>query len=91
MATHAERAAQRMRRQKLTAGVVSVFVNTNRFNEHDRQYGGSASVSLSVATADTARLLRAATHLVRKLWRDGRRRASRAASLYRRIANSEWR
>ena len=73
VATHVERAAQRMRRQKLTAGVVSVFVNTNRFNEHDRQYGGSASVSLSVATADTARLLRAAMHLVRKLWREGYR------------------
>ena len=71
--THVERAAQRMRRQKLTAGVVSVFVNTNRFNEHDRQYGGSSSVSLKVATADTARLLRAALHLTRKLWREGYR------------------
>lgn len=73
VATHAERAAQRMRRQKLTAGVVSVFVNTNRFNLRDRQYGGSASVSLPVATADTPRLLRAALHLTRKLWREGYR------------------
>ncbi len=71
--THVELAAQRIRRQKLAAGVVSVFVNTNRFNERDRQYSGSASISLSVATADTARLLRAAMHLVRKLWREGYR------------------
>lgn len=71
VATHVERAAQRMRRQQLAAGAVSVFVNTNRFNERDRQYSGTASVSLPVATADTARLLHAALQLTRKLWRDG--------------------
>lgn len=73
VAVHTERAAQRMRRQKLAAGVVSVFVNTNRFNQRDRQYGGSASLHLPVATADTARLLRATLHLTRKLWREGYR------------------
>jgi hypothetical protein len=44
-----------MRRQTLTAGVVSVFFNTNRFNQRDRQ------------TADTARLLRPVLRLTRKL------------------------
>ena len=73
VATHIERAAQRMRLQKLSAGAVSVFVHTNPFNERDPQYSATATVPLSVATADTARLLSAALHLTRKLWRDGYR------------------
>jgi DNA polymerase V len=70
---HIERAAQRMRLQKLPAGAVSVFVHTNPFDECDPQYSATATVPLSVATADTARLLSAALHLTRKLWRDGYR------------------
>ena len=73
VSSHVERAAEKMRRQNLAAGVLTVFVMTNPFKPMERQYSASHAVHLPVATADTSRLLRAACHAVGKLWRDGYR------------------
>jgi DNA polymerase V len=71
VATFTERAAVKLRRQSLNAGRLAVFIQTNPFKPGEPQYGNGQAVALPVATADTARLLRAAMWLTGKLWRPG--------------------
>lgn len=73
VALHIARAAEKLRRQNLTAGVVMVFVTTNRFRPDEPQYASSKSIGLPVATADTTRLASAARLATDRLWRDGYR------------------
>ena len=68
---HTERAAEKLRRQRLCAAAVTVFVMTNPFNRRDDQYSASMPVRLSVPTADTAVLLRAALHCLTLIWQPG--------------------
>lgn len=67
------RAAAKMRRQGLATAHISVFVETNPFRERDPQYRASRGVTLPVATADTARLIKAAQTALAAIWRDGYR------------------
>ena len=73
VSSHVERAAEKLRRQKLAASVLTVFVMTNPFKPLEPQHSASHAVRLPVATADTARLLRAARYGVGKVWRDSYR------------------
>lgn len=56
VATYASRAAEKLRRDELTAGTLTVFVMTNRFKDQP-QYYNSTAINLPVATSDTAELL----------------------------------
>lgn len=71
VSSHVERAAEKLRRQKLATSLLTVFVMTNPFKPLEPQHSASHAVRLPVATADTARLLRAAKYGVGKVWRDG--------------------
>lgn len=71
VSSHVARAAEKLRRQDLVAGVVMVFVTTNPFLPQDRQYVASRSIGLPVATADTRTLVKAAMLGVTRLLRDG--------------------
>lgn len=73
VAAFTERAAAKLRRQNLNANRVGVFVMTNPFKPKEPQYSNGFSVALPVATADTARLLRAAKWLTGKLYLGGYR------------------
>lgn len=73
VASHIARAAEKLRRQNLAAGVVMVFVMTNRFRPDELQYSASKSIGLAVATSDTTQLARAARLATDQLWRDGYR------------------
>ena len=73
VAAHATRAAERLRRQGLAAGRLTVFVETNRFREGDRQYSREQAIRLPVATADTGRLITAAHAALSVIWREGHR------------------
>jgi DNA polymerase V len=71
MATHASRLGEKLRREGLATNHVTVFFHTS---EHDRdrpQRSTSTVVTLPEATNDTMALVKAATHGVRKTWRDG--------------------
>lgn len=70
---HVERAAEKMRRQGLATTLLRVFVMTNPFKPNEPQYNNSHAVKLPVASADTALLLRAASHCFRHIWKDGYR------------------
>ena len=73
VATHASRLGEKLRREGLATNHVTVFFHTS---EHDRdrpQRSVSTVVTLPEATSDTLALIKAATHGVRKTWRDGYR------------------
>ncbi len=71
VATHTARAAEKMRRQGLVTASLIVFAHTNRHRPDQPQYGGTRPVQLTVATADTGRLTRAAMFGLDCIWRDG--------------------
>jgi DNA polymerase V len=69
VATFTARAAQKLRREKLAAQRLTVFIITSRFK--DGHYSNQASASLSVATNLTQELLIYALALTEKLHRKG--------------------
>jgi len=69
--TFTARAAEKLRRDGLAAGAVLVFVETGPGGRRERTRHDSATVALPVATADTGRLLPAATTALRALFRPG--------------------
>jgi len=71
VATHTARAAEKMRRQGLATASLIVFCHTNRHRPDQPQYGGTRPVQLTVATADTGRLTKAAMFGLDCIWRDG--------------------
>lgn len=73
VASHVERAAEKLRRQSLVVKRMVVFAETNPFKPSEPQYGGHHAVTLPVATADTSLLLRAASYCVGQLYRAGYR------------------
>src|ERR1700689_4367499 len=50
-----------MRRQNLATASIAVWIQTNSFKPGERQYSASKAVRLPVATADTGKLIAAAT------------------------------
>jgi DNA polymerase V len=68
IATYLSRAAEKLRRQRQRAGAITVFVRSNPFNGTSF-YSNSATVSLPLASNDTAVLLKAALPLVALLFR----------------------
>ena len=73
VASYTCRAAEKLRRQNLAAGVITVFVMTNLFSDKQRRYFNSETVDLPVATSDTSELLNYALAAVRKIYRKGYR------------------
>ena len=73
ISAHIARAAEKLRRQKLVAGMVMVFVTTNPFRPQDRQYQASKTIGLPFASADTITLTRAALIAARSVFREGYR------------------
>ena len=71
VATYGARAAAKVRRDGLTAGVVTVFITTNRFQPDEPQYANSAVVQLPQPANDTLTLVHAALRAVEWLYRPG--------------------
>jgi DNA polymerase V len=69
IATHLSRAAEKLRLYHLTANVLQVFALTSRFR--DNYYSNGVTVSLPVATQDTAELLFYALHGAETIFRPG--------------------
>jgi DNA polymerase V len=57
----ASRAAAKLRRQGVATAHLSVFLQTNPFRKPDAQYMPTRGVILAVATADTGKLITAAS------------------------------
>src|SRR5262249_56826466 len=72
VATYMTRAAEKLRRHDVGAGVLTVFLMTNRFTD-EPQYSNSVTMPLPVATQDTAELIRYALRGVEEIYREGYR------------------
>lgn len=73
VATYVTRAAEKLRRYRLAANALSVFVQTNRFREQDAQYSNSAGFTLPCPSSDTSELISLATRGIRRIFREGYR------------------
>jgi DNA polymerase V len=71
VATFVSRASEKLRRQNLAAGTVMVSIHTNPFRPAERQYNGSYVVRMSVASADTSKLIKAAFYALAAIYRPG--------------------
>jgi DNA polymerase V len=69
VATHATRAAEKLRLHHRVAGALSVFVATSRFR--GTPYANLATFPLDPPTDDTARLIHAALATLRPIFREG--------------------
>lgn len=70
VAVYVTRAAERLRRSRLAAGVVTVFVSTNRFS-NEPQYSNTVTFELAQATDTTGELLEWALKGVERMFRPG--------------------
>jgi DNA polymerase V len=70
VAVYMTRAAERLRKHGLAAGVVTIFINTNRFGEGP-QYANSATYELAFPTDVTDELLEWSLRGLEKIFRDG--------------------
>ncbi len=70
VSTYAERSAEKLRRQKGLASLVTVFIMTNRFKDTP-QYADSLSCELPEASCCTPVIIRCALALLRRLYREG--------------------
>ncbi len=71
VASFAASCANKLRGQHSAAGLVTVFVMSNRFRDDLPQYANSASVPLLVPTSDTIEITQAALCALASIWREG--------------------
>lgn len=101
--TYVSRAAERLRKQQLLAGALTVFAHTNPFANRP-QYSRTFTIPLPVATDDTRTLARYTAAAIAKIYRPGfhfnkagamlselRPRSARQATLFASVADQERR
>ena len=72
VATYTSRAAEKLRREQLLAGRLTVFLSTNRFRD-EPQYDNAITLILPVSSNDTAELLTHALRGIDRIFKDGYR------------------
>lgn len=76
------RASERLRVQKLTAGVIQVFIQTSSFRKQDKQYSRAITVPLVSPTSDTMKLLDSALMGLQEIYKNGFRYAKAGVMLH---------
>lgn len=70
VSAYVSRAAEKLRYERSLAGMVTVFIMTDRFRE-DPQYSASLSCGFPEATSDTPVIIRYAMALLKRMYREG--------------------
>lgn len=73
LSNYCSRAAEKLRKQQSVTGCITVFIRTNPFSSNEPQYQRSASLKLSVATADSRIIITMAKRLLTEIFKDGYR------------------
>jgi DNA polymerase V len=73
VAAYTARVGEKLRRERLAATVLTVFVMTNPFKEDEPQYSNAVTIKLPVATDATPELLRYALRGIERVYREGYR------------------
>jgi len=71
VALYMTKAAERLRNERLAASVVTVFIETSRFNPEEERYANSATHELLYPTDSTEELLAVALRATERLYRAG--------------------
>ncbi len=71
IATHASSVSRRLRRNRIVAEEIQVFMATNRFHTFSPQYCNAVEVRLPEPTADTAEIVKAAQQALDRVYREG--------------------
>jgi DNA polymerase V len=70
VSVYASRVAEKLRRERLAATVLTVCLTTNEFKEGP-QYSNAVTLKLPIITDNTSELIRCALHGIRAIYRDG--------------------
>ncbi|QBD75640.1 Y-family DNA polymerase [Ktedonosporobacter rubrisoli] len=73
VAFYAARAGEKLRKQRLQASRIGIFIHTNPFERGSAQYAGSAELTLPFPSAFTPELITATKRLLRQIYRPGYR------------------
>lgn len=84
------RAAHKLRRQQSCAGTIYVAIRTSPFNPKEPFYANGLTVALPAPTADTLRLVKAATWGLRKIYRSGHNYQKAGVMLSEVMPNNTW-
>ena len=68
---HSVRAAEKLRREKRRAKIITVFIRTSPFNASQAQYANSISGELARPSDDSRDLVQQAMQLLDRIWCDG--------------------
>ena len=71
IASHATRAAEKLRNEELVAKALKVFFHTSLFSHKKPRHHASATVELIPSTNTTHRIIKAALGSARPLWKEG--------------------
>ena len=71
VSNYAARCAEKLRKQRTVASVVSVFIQTNAFREDLEQYNNFLDQRLLTPTNSTSAIAKTATEILRKIYRQG--------------------
>ena len=85
------RVAEKIRKEKLVAQSMSIFVLTNHFNKRERQYSNSIKLQLPFPTNDSIKIVKRALEGVRQIYRSGYRYKKSGIILYELNKSSEIR
>ncbi|MDA9014743.1 translesion error-prone DNA polymerase V subunit UmuC [Porticoccaceae bacterium] len=68
---HVARAAEKLRKERQQAKLLSVFIRTSAYQKNSPQYSNALSAELNRPSDDTRDLIQLAMRLLDQLWRDG--------------------
>jgi DNA polymerase V len=71
IASHATRAAEKLRNEELVASVLKVFFHTSLFNHQKPRHSAHATIELIPPTNITHTIIKAALGAARPIWREG--------------------
>ncbi|EGR0519017.1 translesion error-prone DNA polymerase V subunit UmuC [Vibrio cholerae] len=78
---YATRATEKLRKEQQQAKVMTVFIRTSPFKDNEPQYSNSASGELLIPSCDTRDFIELASHLIKRIWKDGFRYAKAGVML----------
>lgn len=78
---YATRATEKLRKEQQQAKVMTVFIRTSPFKDNEPQYSNSASGELLIPSCDTRDFIELASHLLKRIWKDGFRYAKAGVML----------
>jgi len=82
ISSHVARACEKLRKQNSVAGGITVSIRTGAFQTSEKYYGKRATTNLTIATAHTGAMIRAASKALDQIFKQGPRYAKAGVMLF---------